>query len=206
MVRQETGPETAQILSSSSAGDFAPVKSMQLPGEAIYLSTQVVMYDRGILPGGIGSVEEDPIPAPPEEVPEPPEPEPGTDVDRELLRRRIYVSVFVAVTLTVLFAPLWEVDVERYDVVEVRATNNTASTLCEVEIRDEGVGGEYSVTFFVGNQTETASTYIDTDQVGFLAANVSGWGSFFCHCEVDAPKGKERISMARALYNGLMGV
>jgi hypothetical protein len=150
-------------------------------------------------------VEEDPVPALPEEVPEPPEPELERDADQELLRRRILVIVFVIITLTVLFAPIWEVDVERYDVVEVRATNNTAGTLCEVEIRDEGVGGEYTVTFFVGNQTETVSTFIDTDQVGFLDANVSDWSNFFCHCEVDAPKGKERISLARALYNGLMG-
>jgi hypothetical protein len=148
-------------------------------------------------------VEEYPVPPPPEEVPEPPEPE--SDVDQELRRRRILVIVFVVVTLTVLFAPLWEVDVERYDIVEHRATNYQASTLCEVEIRDEGVGGEYTVTFIVEDQTATANAFIDTDQVGLIGANISGVASFLCDCEIDAPKGKERISLARALYNGLMG-
>ncbi|MCK5291436.1 MAG: hypothetical protein KAR39_05430 [Thermoplasmata archaeon] len=150
-------------------------------------------------------MEEYPVPAPPEKVPEPPDPEPKTDADQDLRRRRIYVIVFVVVTLIVLFAPLWGVDVESYDVVRVRATNYQASTLCEVEIRDEGVGGEYSVTFFVDGKTATANKFIDTDQVGLLGANVSGVASYFCQCEIDAPKGKERISLARALYNGLMG-
>ncbi|MEE9224239.1 MAG: hypothetical protein V3U51_05770 [Thermoplasmata archaeon] len=151
-------------------------------------------------------MEEYSVPAPPEEVTEPPKPAGETTADEDLRKRRILVIVFFVVTLTVLFAPLWEVDVESYDVVRVRATNYQSSTLCEVEIRDEGVGGEYSVTFFVENQTATVNTFIDTDQVGLLGANVSGVGSYFCHSEIDAPKGKERISLARALYNGLMGM
>jgi hypothetical protein len=148
-------------------------------------------------------VEEYPVPSPPEQVPEPPEPE--TDADRELLRRRILVIIGVIVTLTVLFAPLWEVDVEKYNVVGHRTTNYQASTLCEVEIMDEGVGGEYEVTFIVEDQTATVNAFIEADEVGLLGANISGVGSYICECDIDAPKGKDRISLARIMYNGLMG-
>ncbi|MCK4444616.1 MAG: hypothetical protein KAW09_08735 [Thermoplasmata archaeon] len=135
-----------------------------------------------------------------------PPPPPGKrPLDKGMMKRGIGALLFVVITLTVLFAPFLDHEVERYKLGTIRVTNYGLSTLCEVEIIDEGVGGEYSATFHVENGTGTASTFIGRNEMGLLNASVPGVGSFFCHVEVDAPTAKEKTSLARMLYDGLMG-
>jgi hypothetical protein len=150
-------------------------------------------------------IEEDQLPPPPEYDYGPRQPPTEPRVRRGNWRRRIGAILFLIIALAILFAPLLEKDVERYDIEMVRASNQEVSTLCEAEIRDEGVGGEYRATFYVENETATASKYIGKNELGIINATVSDIGSYFCHVEVDAPKDKESTSLARVLYEGLMG-
>ncbi len=121
------------------------------------------------------------------------------------MKRGIGALLFVIITLTVLFAPFFEIEVERYDLETIRVTNYGVSTLCEAEIRDQGVGGEYSATFYVEDEMARGSAHIGRNEIGLVNASVPGVGSFFCDVEVDAPKTTERTSLARMMYDGLMG-
>jgi hypothetical protein len=148
-----------------------------------------------------------PPPPPPEPSYQPPSQEPqprATKPPRLSSVKRalpgIILIVILVILLALFFVPFIDSETTKYEIVDFRKDNGFG--VCQLTIRDLGVGGVYFVKFTIydhfGRDVDTDQVYIAPNEVQTLLSN----GHFeihFCDCEINAPKTTEKKSVFQTL-------
>lgn len=127
---------------------------------------------------------------------------------RSLLKEIKWTIIGFAVlqiVLWLLFLPIVEVEVSKYEILDedCRQLDVPNLTLCELTVRDKGMGGYYTVGAVAdGHRGNPETSFIGAGEVEDFTVFLYDVIAYNCTFTIDAPKVKETKSVVQILVNG----
>ena len=111
----------------------------------------------------------------------------------------ILIAILV-IALALFFVPFIESETSKYEIVNFQKDNGVG--VCELTIRDLGVGGEYYVKFtiqdFFGSDIDDDQGHMDPNTIPTFLSN-GHHEIHFCQYDINAPKTTEKKSVFQLL-------